>query len=259
MASRSVVYVPPDVPSQESTTEDETRAMVSGITASALVPDSDVGTTHQQSQSDQAGRSATSPVRTKTTALELRAPRPSVTTHSVMGLSRQKLLEKGYSERVITRLETARAASARKQYKSRWTYFEAWAADNQIDPTNPSLPVLANFLEHVFKERNVAMRTVWNYKAAIAHCWKAINGYEVPEDDPVIADLIKSFKRERPIPIKHVPQWDLRLVLDFYKSGRFANWDTLSDKELTLKTIFLMALATGKRRSELHAFSANIP
>ena len=75
----------------------------------------------------------------------------------------------------------------------------------------------------------------------------------IPEGDSVVADLIRSFKRERPIPVKHVVEWDIRLVLEFFNSGRFQHWDQLSDRDLTLQTVFLLALATGKRRSEIHA------
>ena len=47
-------------------------------------------------------------------------------------------------------------------------------------------------------------------------------------------------------------------MLEFLKSGRFAQWSALTDKELTLKTVFLLALATGKRRSELHALTQDV-
>ena len=54
-------------------------------------------------------------------------------------------MKKGLSPRVIERLDKARALSTRKQYKSSWTLFTAWAVENGIDPSAPSLPVLANF------------------------------------------------------------------------------------------------------------------
>lgn len=66
-----------------------------------------------------------------------------------------------------------------------------------------------------------------------------------------------SFKRERPLPQRTVVPWDLRLVLDFYCSERFSSWSAVSDKDLTLKTVFLTALASGKRCSELHALTRN--
>ena len=45
-------------------------------------------------------------------------------------------------------------------------------------------------------------------------------GYEVPENDTVVSDLIRSFKRDRLFPSKHVVKWDIHLVLNFFRSGR---------------------------------------
>ena len=57
---------------------------------------------------------------------------------------------------------------------------------------------------------------------------------------------------------RQLVDWDVELVLDFYASEKFTDWSRLSVKELTLKTVFLLALASGKRRSELHALSAEV-
>ena len=51
---------------------------------------------------------------------------------------------------------------------------------------------------------------------------------------------------------------DIAVVLEFLKSGRFAQWSALSDKEITSKTVFLLVLATEKRRSELHALTQEV-
>ena len=61
-------------------------------------------------------------------------------------------------------------------------------------------------------------------------------GYVIPEDDPVIADMFRAYAREKPIPRKHIVDWDVCLVLNFFKSERSSNWGQLSDKDLTLKT-----------------------
>ena len=97
-------------------------------------------------------------------------------------------------------------------------------------------------MDYLFKERKVSVRTILNYKSAIAFYWKSQVGYEIPESDTVISDLVRGFKRERPIP----------------KSERFLDWKQLSDKDITLKTVFLLALARGKRRSKIHALSRDV-
>ena len=164
----------------------------------------------------------------------------------------------GFSERVVDRIMNARAASTNKQYKSKWDYFVSWSTSSGRDPLAASLPLLTEFLVHVFNDRKVSVRTLKNYRSAIAFYWRSNVGYELPDQDPVLSDLFRSFKRERPLPARHIVQWDVTLVLEFFKSGRFAQWSALTDKELTLKTVFLLALATGKRRSELHALTQDV-
>ena len=100
------------------------------------------------------------------------------------------------------------------------------------------------------------MRTIKNYRSEIAFYWCTQIGFIIPEDDKVIKDLFKSYKR--PIPHKHVTQWDIGYVLSFFSTGRFKDWKSHSAKDLTLKTVFLFALVSGKRRSEIHALSKSV-
>ena len=108
-------------------------------------------------------------------------------------------------------------------------------------------------LSFLVKDKVIQVGTIMNKRSSIAHYWRSEIGYGIPAEDKILKDLFKSFRWERPIPHKHVVTWDLWLVLNFLHSGKFKHWDTLSDKDLTLKTVFLFALATGKRRSEIHA------
>ena len=170
----------------------------------------------------------------------------------------KRLQELGFSEKVIERILNSRAASTNKQYKSKWLYFTHWATESGRNPLQASLPLLSEFLVHIFNERNVSVRTVKNYRSAISFHWKSLVGYEIPEQDPVLTDLFRSFQRERPIPQRHIVQWDIHLVLRYLQSPRFRNGENISDKDLTLKTTFLLALASGKRRSEIHALNKEV-
>ena len=166
----------------------------------------------------------------------------------------------GFSEAVIQRLESHPdpATSTSKQYKSKWDLFVGWATNLGRNPLSASLPLLAEFLVYLFRERRVSLQTVKNYRSAIAFYWRSTSGFKIPEKDRVLADLFRGFARERPSVRKQTVDWDLSLVLKFLSSGRFRDWSALSDKDLTQKLVFLLALATGKRRSELHALSTRI-
>ena len=108
------------------------------------------------------------------------------------------------------------------------------------------------------RERDVSVRTILNYKSAIAFYRKSQVGCEIPEGDSVVMDLIQSFERKRLISVKHVVEWDIHMFLKFFKSGRFEHWDQLFDRDMTLKAVFLLALATGQRRIEIHSLSQDV-
>jgi len=60
---------------------------------------------------------------------------------------------------------------------------------------------------------------------------------------------------ERPRSLQVTPKWDLSLVLHYLMKHPFEPMAHSDLKHLTLKTVFLLALATASRRSELHALS----
>ena len=99
------------------------------------------------------------------------------------------------------------------------------------------------------------MGAIRNYRSAITYHWRRLSGYNPPQDDHVMKDLFNSFVRDRPVVTKKEVDWDIRLVLEFFMSGTFASWSDVSPRDATLTTVFLGALASGKRRSEILALT----
>jgi len=72
-----------------------------------------------------------------------------------------------------------------------------------------------------------------------------------------VTDLFKAFGIERPRSRRLFPPWDLPLVL---RSMRILPYEPVGDaviQDVTRKAVFLLALASGKRRSELAALLAD--
>ena len=65
--------------------------------------------------------------------------------------------------------------------------------------------------------------------------------------------LLDSSHRDRPKGSRVVPSWNLCLVLHQLTKPAFEPLRKASLKYLTFKTVFLLALGSGKRRSEIHA------
>ena len=72
--------------------------------------------------------------------------------------------------------------------------------------------------------------------------------------DENLSRLLDSFHRDKPKGRRGVPTWNLSLVLHQLTQPPFEPLRKASLKYLTFKTVFLLALGSGKRRSEIHAW-----
>ena len=85
---------------------------------------------------------------------------------------------------------------------------------------------------------------------------RSTSGYD-PGDDQVCSLLLKSIERSKPPSYNRVPTWDVGKVLHVLLQPEYHDAH-LSRHLLTAKTTFLLALATGERRSGLHALAADV-
>ena len=69
--------------------------------------------------------------------------------------------------------------------------------------------------------------------------------------------LLSSFHRDRPKSSSNLSKWNLSVVLSELTKAPFEPMKDTNLKHLTRKTAFLLALASGKRHSEIHAWVVN--
>ena len=70
--------------------------------------------------------------------------------------------------------------------------------------------------------------------------------------------LFKSFKKTLPPREVKPPQWDVSLVLESLRGPPYKPLKRASDRDFTLKMVFLLALASAKRVGELHALTVMV-
>ena len=105
---------------------------------------------------------------------------------------------------------------------------------------------------YLFEDRKLQPSTIDGYRSAIAD--KLGNpSLNISKDDN-LTRLLDSFHRDRPKGRRGIPSWNLSLVLHQLTKAPFEPLRDASMKHLTFKTIFLLALGSGKRRSEIHAW-----
>ena len=177
------------------------------------------------------------PVKFETTCL---APRASA------------IKEQGFSVAVAARIEAPQRGSTRSVYEAKWSIFTKWCLSNQVDFRAPPLKAIADFLLYLFQERKLQPGTIDGYRSAIAD--KLGNVPINVSKDENLTRLLDSFHRDRPKGRRGIPSWNLSLVLHQLTKTPFEPLKEASLKHLTFKTVFLLALGSGKRRSEIHAW-----
>ena len=121
-----------------------------------------------------------------------------------------------------------------------------------MDVRAPPISSIADFLLYLFEVKNLQPGTIDGYRSAIAD--RLGNDPVNISKDENLSRLLDSFHRDRPKGRRGVPAWDLSLVLYQLTRPPFEPITEAPLKLVTFKTVFLLALASGKRRSEIHAW-----
>ena len=90
------------------------------------------------------------------------------------------------------------------------------------------------------------------YRSALNTVFRAKRRLDLVQDDR-ITNLFKAFGIERPIARRLFPLWDLPKVLRALAALPYEPIAEATLRDLTKKTMFLLALASGNRRSEIAA------
>ena len=163
-----------------------------------------------------------------------------------------KIKEQGFSEAVAARIEAPQRRSTRSVCEAKWTIFTKWCITNQVDFRSPPVKSVADFLMHLFEDKKLQPSTIDGYRSAIADKLGDTT-VNISKDDN-LTRLLESFHRDRPKGRRGIPSWNLSLVLHQLTKAPFEPLREASLKHLTFKTVFLLALGSGKRRSEIHAW-----
>ena len=167
---------------------------------------------------------------------------------------RQYLSMQGASDDVIELVEHAHRPGTKKVYKARWISWCGWCKKNSVAANSPSHVDLANYLAYLTKVRRLSASAVKGHRAAISTTLRQM-GLPSFSDDPLLKDVVKGVALKEARCPKRFPAWDVFLVLQCLRLTPFEPIDICELKFLTYKTVFLIALASGRRCSEVHALA----
>ena len=163
------------------------------------------------------------------------------------------LKERGFTAEVAERIAAPQRLSTRAIYSSKWTVFQKWCTEEQVDFRNPSISDICNFFWYLFNVLNRCPSTIEGYRTAIADTLG--NTKQNISNNVDIARLIASFYRDKPKSSRNIPKWNLSIILHTLSQPPFEPQEQADLKFLTWKVVFLLALASGKRRSEIHTWT----
>ena len=248
------VCVPPVHSSPNRTSESTTLSTVQNTVDSTILapeivvqrsPGLPLGTTGTSSSSRRPSVSATG---------SASSSQPGNATPSRLEFIKRSIRERSFSVKVASRIAESRRQSTRIVYDSKWAIFSDWCGARSVNHECPSITQIADFLLFLFEEKHLAVSTVKGYRSMLSNTLK-FKGGESIGSNPFLSELIRSFELDKPVSRSLTPKWDLSCVLRSLTKAPYEPLASASIKFLTYKTVFLLAFATARRRSELHALS----
>ena len=190
------------------------------------------------------------------TVPQLCVPQQSTTSQPPRLLSRSgQLQEQGFSVEVAERIAAPQRSSARTIYKSKWALFEKWCRENSVDFSTPSVKQVSDFFMYLYQDLNRWPSTIDGYRTAIVDTLGPAGHHILQISD--LHRLLSSFHRDRPKSSRNLPKLNLSVVLNELTKAPFEPMKDTDLKHLTLKTAFLLVLASGKHCNKIHAWVAN--
>ena len=162
------------------------------------------------------------------------------------GYYRRIVPNKWFSQRFRSLLSASWRSGIQKDYSGKFKQFSSWCREKQIDIYSASVTDCAEFLTKGLKYRTIA-----GYSSMLSWILHHVNNFPVGQH-PYIVQLIKGIFNSRPT-VKLLPEWDLPLVLKFLKKPPFEPLYLSPLKYLTWKCLFLVAITTFHRASDIQA------
>ena len=177
-----------------------------------------------------------------------------VSRDDITSLSRVQLLTKVfstvYTASVAEALIKARRSSTSAQYEHCWWNFQSWLLSVLNSPMSNC--TILEYLVHVANSRGLSPKTVLVYRNALQ--LPLLHRFKINTKDQEFSLVAKSQFIVKPPRQKLIPHWKPNRVLSMLEQLQFVT-NKASPINLMMKTLFLVALATGIRVSGLAAMS----
>ncbi|XP_078246058.1 uncharacterized protein LOC140704554 [Pogona vitticeps] len=155
-------------------------------------------------------------------------------------------------------LDKSRKPSTKSLYKYKWDNFVRFALSKDLQTSPVSLRTLLIYLRHLF-DLGLSVSTLKVYAAAIVVHQPSGSSSAQLFTHPTVKTFFKGLMNARPPVRAPIPQWSLTLVLNALMKHPFEPMSSCDLKFLSLKTLFLVAITSARRASELAALRSDSP
>ncbi|KAK3083512.1 hypothetical protein FSP39_024471 [Pinctada imbricata] len=169
---------------------------------------------------------------------------------SLASLNRQ-FEKRGFSKQTRDLLCASWREGTQKDYISKFKRYSSWCSSRQIDPYTANLTQVAEFLTSLYTS-GLQYRTIAGYRSMLSSIIDSVDGRPVGQH-PYVVRLLKGIFNSRPPVSKLLPEWDLPRVLKMLEKLPFEPIKKAKLKHVTMKTVFLIAITTFRRCSDLQS------
>ena len=163
----------------------------------------------------------------------------------------------GFSNEVTEVASTDLRKSTACLYQGKCSRFLHWCHGRNIAPCKATIQQLAEFFLYLYRELKLTVSTIKGYRSAfndvcLHSAWLRFFLEQAHKR------MFCSFEKSCPLREITLPKWNLSLVLKSLTHPPYESMKLSSDKLMTWKTGFLLALASAKRVSELLGLSYQV-
>ena len=171
------------------------------------------------------------------------------------------LRAKGHSREAANMMSRCLREFSLQVYESHWSRLVVFCRTKRWHVFWVRSHHFSTYMMHLFRD-GLLPSTIISHCTSVASVLRPLV-YD-PAADPHIKLLVRAFRLECPVHRRIMPKWDLHLVLLFLLRPPFASVgdedgessdDVIPLKWRTMKCVFLLALASARLRSYLHALS----
>ena len=178
------------------------------------------------------------------------APKPGQAVPSRLAGVRKRLRALGASRQLCDLVSKSHRSGTNAVYSSHWKRWLSFCSKQGISPSSPSELDLGNFLAHLSQDCGLSASSLRVYRAAVSTTLRQLGSLTF-SDSSLLRDVIRGASNRDARAPRRLPAWDLFLVLASLREAPYEPLFSSDLKSLTCKTVFLIALASGRRASEV--------